>query len=280
MSASGSSRRDGDGTLDARLLDRVALWLYLFCTASVCVVLAFGGTHETVPHASFWFVVALCVALHTATRAYAAHSSVLRVFSTAALAEMERDGDGRLCETCRVWQPLRAHHSAHTGTCIVRFDHFCSLMRTPIGCANHRLFVAACLAHTLFLGWASAEVGGLVLARCFGALAASSSVWVTIYTVLVLAGSQISLLIALILSAVELYAVSTNQLYVELFHRDRLSHFRGVPDDASPFDHGLVANVREFFARTPPRHRMPTSFARRASWLDAKVFRNSYYECC
>jgi hypothetical protein len=279
MSASASSRRDG-GAVDARLLDRVALWLYLFCTASVCAVLAFGGTHETLPHASFWFVVALCVALHTATRAYAPASSVLRVFNTATLAAMERDGDGRVCDVCQRWQPLRAHHSAHTNTCIVRFDHFCSLMRTPIGCANHRLFLAACLAHTVFLAWASAEVGGLVLARCFGALAASSSVWVTVYTLLVLAGSQISLLIAAILSLVELYGISTNQLYVELFHRDRLPHFRAVPDDVSPFDRGLLANVAEFLARSPPLYRMPQSFAHRTSWLDAKVFRNSYYECC
>jgi ribosomal protein L40E len=264
-------------------MNRIAVSLYLFCTASVCVVLALAQPLETQPHFAFWFIVALCVALHTATRARAHASAVVRVFDSAALAAMERDGDGRLCGVCGAWQPIRAHHCSQTGTCIVRFDHFCSIMRTPIGYANHVLFVAACFAHTLFLGWASAEVGGLVLARCFGALAATSSGWVTLYTILVLCGSQITFLIALILSAVELLGVSTNQLYVELFHRDRLWHFQGVPEAASPFDRGLWANCAEFLSRTPTRHRMPppaTLAQQRKSWLDAKVFRNSYYECC
>ncbi|KAK9823228.1 hypothetical protein WJX72_001185 [[Myrmecia] bisecta] len=60
---------------------------------------------------------------------------------------------GNPCPYCDLQPPLRSRHDFHTGQCVVKFDHFCHLLATPIGDCNHARFLAFVTTQTFLLVW-------------------------------------------------------------------------------------------------------------------------------
>jgi DHHC palmitoyltransferase len=57
-------------------------------------------------------------------------------------------GYRQYCSMCKRIKPDRAHHSAITGTCIPKMDHYCSWLFTVVGERNYRFFL-----QTVFYFW-------------------------------------------------------------------------------------------------------------------------------
>lgn len=51
------------------------------------------------------------------------------------------NGQVRFCKKCNVVKPDRAHHDSVTNTCILKFDHYCPIISTPIGHNNYKPFL-------------------------------------------------------------------------------------------------------------------------------------------
>lgn len=238
----------------AAQLRKLATPMYLFAMANVAAVVALDAT-EVTSSAFFWLAFAACIAMQQSIRRLASRSAVQRLFDAQQLANLERDGFGRMCGECNAWQPVRAYHCSKTGTCLVRFDHFCSLVAAPIAQANHVLFVAAAWLHTAFLAVASAVSGGLLLSLASGRLPGWS--WLAVaHLVCVWAGCQLFCLVIGIIGVVELVGVSSNQLYIELLYREKLPLFKRLPDDAKPFDRGFWNNWADFLSTATSRPRV------------------------
>ncbi len=228
----------------AAQLRRLATPLYLFAMANVAAVVALNDT-EVTSSTLFWLCFGLCVLLQQLVRRLASRSAVRVVFDAHQLANLERDGHGRMCSDCGVWQPVRAYHCSKSKCCMVRFDHFCSLVASPIALSNHVLFVLAAWLHTAFLAVASAVTGGLLLSLASGRQPTWS--WIAVaHLVCVWAGCQLFCLLIGIIGVVELVGVSSNQLYIELLYREKLPLFQRLPDDAKPFDRGFLRNWADF----------------------------------
>lgn len=50
-------------------------------------------------------------------------------------------GYRQYCSMCKRIKPDRAHHSAVTGTCVPRMDHYCGWLATVVGEKNYRFFL-------------------------------------------------------------------------------------------------------------------------------------------
>lgn len=72
--------------------------------------------------------------------------------------------DRPACQYCGVRPPLRSRHCFITGQCVVKYDHLCDLLSTPIGELNHLRFWVFLLMQTWTVLWgvivAANAVGG------------------------------------------------------------------------------------------------------------------------
>jgi hypothetical protein len=57
--------------------------------------------------------------------------------------------DMRMCRTCKIAKPVRAHHCSICGYCVLKMDHHCPWINNCVGQNNHRYFVLF-LTHLLF----------------------------------------------------------------------------------------------------------------------------------
>jgi hypothetical protein len=48
-----------------------------------------------------------------------------------------------LCQYCMVRPPMRSRHCFLSGACVVKFDHYCDLLSTPIGDLNHEVDITS-----------------------------------------------------------------------------------------------------------------------------------------
>lgn len=58
-----------------------------------------------------------------------------------------------VCAFCGVPPSNRSHHSKNTGQCVHKFDHFCWLLSTDVGDANHRAFLVYLALEVGLLLW-------------------------------------------------------------------------------------------------------------------------------
>lgn len=68
-------------------------------------------------------------------------------------------GFPKWCSHCQSIKAERAHHSARTGRCVPRFDHYCVLLGAVVGKRNHRLFIQLCILFWLYFIYAATSLG-------------------------------------------------------------------------------------------------------------------------
>ncbi|KAH8926534.1 zf-DHHC-domain-containing protein [Atractiella rhizophila] len=56
----------------------------------------------------------------------------------------------RYCSKCGIVKPYRAHHDRHTGTCVLKYDHFCPWIGHCVGARNHKFFLNFCAWAAVF----------------------------------------------------------------------------------------------------------------------------------
>jgi hypothetical protein len=54
---------------------------------------------------------------------------------------------GRWCSECHAFKPRKASHSATTGRCVVKLDHWCPWVGNAVGILNHKHFILFCFYH-------------------------------------------------------------------------------------------------------------------------------------
>ncbi|KAK9867830.1 hypothetical protein WJX84_008366 [Apatococcus fuscideae] len=74
-------------------------------------------------------------------------------FVTLGSGDVPSQGLQRQCPYCRCAPPLRSRHDHQTGRCVVKFDHFCSMLQTPIGDLNHARFWLFVVLQAFFAMW-------------------------------------------------------------------------------------------------------------------------------
>eukprot|EP01031_Cornospumella_fuschlensis_P026343 gene26343-31822_t len=67
----------------------------------------------------------------------------------ASLSAMGPPPSRAYCRTTLVKKPIRSKYCVYTGTCIARFDHYCTFLKMCIGHRNHRAYVVMLLVHFL-----------------------------------------------------------------------------------------------------------------------------------
>jgi ribosomal protein L40E len=63
--------------------------------------------------------------------------------------ECRSNYDFKICKSCNILKPIRAHHCQVCGYCVFKMDHHCPWINNCVGQNNHRYFMLF-LTHTLF----------------------------------------------------------------------------------------------------------------------------------
>lgn len=200
---------------------------------------------------------------------YLTASHLAKCQTIVELAESDGFNVAHFCTTCLLRRPLRSKHCSVCNRCVAKFDHHCPWVNNCIGASNHRYFVyyllSLALLCLLYVHSCSVYFQWVCLATFsehgfFSSLSiiASCDTWVmwTCVNALIHAVWVTCLFFCQLYQIVWL-AMTTN----ERINAGRYNYQRIVSggDDAdnsaicccsyqSPFDGGVIANCREFFA--------------------------------
>jgi palmitoyltransferase ZDHHC9/14/18 len=152
----------------------------------------------------------------------------------------------KFCTTCHIYRPPRGFHCDTCGCCIERFDHHCPWLSTCIGRKNYRSFI-------LFLG----VLGGLFMATIAVTIVAMATRlvdkqnqgypgWSGVNQMLRDQGYW-ALIVCILASVAAFFvlALLVYHLYLRYKGRTTYEHMKG--HDFDVYDHGCVANYKEFF---------------------------------
>ena len=75
--------------------------------------------------------------------------------------------ENKICSTCRLIKPARSKHCSYCNVCVPRFDHHCVWLNQCVGELNYRYFLRFLLMHSIFFGYGTALVAGIMLSDAF-----------------------------------------------------------------------------------------------------------------
>lgn len=163
----------------------------------------------------------------------------------------------RWCDDCNHWQPLRARHCDKCGVCVRKFDHHCFWVGGCVGEKNHGKFFGVLVSAAWYVFVSTWHV-----LRCFDlrtrTLSGTSGDAVVherslaeialrnaLPGVLFIAGVFLLLFVGCLLLW-HVVVISLNQTTWESASSARITYFE-FTRHATPFDHGLLQNLRYVF---------------------------------
>jgi len=172
------------------------------------------------------------------------YSPPIASIDTLPLTQESRSDPTKLhfCEECKFTQPFRTKHCEECDRCVSRFDHHCFFIGSCVGQRNHLRFLLYIFVQAFFFGW--------TLLMMFSAFRATDSItsWlalnvpVLVSSILLLTGTMISIGLFIF----HCYLALTNQTTWEVVKREKITYLKDLPEEALPFDRGLLKNVGYF----------------------------------
>eukprot|EP00047_Mylnosiga_fluctuans_P009754 m.12970 g.12970 ORF g.12970 m.12970 type:complete len:305 (+) comp2773_c0_seq1:75-989(+) len=119
---------------------------------------------------------------------YSGDSAPIERLRSLPIKSLTSRGAIRICTTCNLVRPDRAHHCGLCKRCVLKMDHHCPWVGTCVGFHNYKyfvlfllycfalsLFVAVCVAPSVIHGWAEHRIDQsihmnilILFAVCFG----------------------------------------------------------------------------------------------------------------
>jgi len=139
----------------------------------------------------------------------------------------------KVCNTCKIFRPVRAHHCRVCNRCVERHDHHCPWINNCVGRGNHRAFLLFLLVNELLCTE--------VIVECLVAMLQSQAEPVPygLETALIVYAGVMFWGVGVLLSY-QLYLVTTNQTTNE--------HIRHLYP-STPFHTGMYRNCKSFWTR-------------------------------
>lgn len=75
--------------------------------------------------------------------------------------------ENKICPTCQLVKPPRSKHCSYCNVCVPKFDHHCVWLNQCVGELNYRYFLRFLLIHSIFFGYGTALVAGIMLSEAF-----------------------------------------------------------------------------------------------------------------
>jgi len=161
----------------------------------------------------------------------------------------------RYNETCKFYQPPRAHHCSVTNDCIERFDHYCPWVGTTIGLRNYRTFFAFILSTAGLLIYVIVT-SALLLDYRFQDLKDNDTPddKATVLDAIADEPATIALIIFCFLCLIFVGALSCFHAYLVATNQTTYENFRyDYAVGANPYDRGCCGNCYEvWLQRIPP----------------------------
>ena len=75
--------------------------------------------------------------------------------------------ENKICPTCHLIKPPRSKHCSYCNVCVPKFDHHCVWLNQCVGELNYRYFLRFLFIHSIFFGYGTALVAGIMLSEAF-----------------------------------------------------------------------------------------------------------------
>lgn len=156
---------------------------------------------------------------------------------------MNYEIDQKICQVCKVEQPLRAKHCRECGHCIGLFDHHCPWIGTCIGEKNRLYFWWYLFFECVLINW--------TLINCIQSIYYTSDFWFfircnAVLCIIISLSGLFGLLVTFLL-ILHTYLVMTNKTTWEFLSWGKISYLEKWPKTAgSPFNRGPIKNLHYF----------------------------------
>ncbi|OQS01105.1 palmitoyltransferase [Achlya hypogyna] len=152
------------------------------------------------------------------------------------------------CSTCLVSKPIRSKHCALCGVCVGRMDHHCIWINKCVGFKNHRIFLLFLVVQLVTI--ALYLVLFVLYLRRDGAYL-ETLLDTALPELVVVVWAALCVLGLANLLRTQLMGIARNVTVNESINWKRYAYLKARGNKmANPFDNGVGANVREFFAQS------------------------------
>ena len=173
--------------------------------------------------------------------------------SPLSTSEINQNPRRKICHTCQLAPPIRAHHCKDCNKCVATFDHHCHFINTCIGERNHCRFLWFLIFQCLGFWKCSSIISSCPLGIiCWINRVCGTGVGADVdgLDVLIVIIGRIYLywltFMATMMAAIHTFLALTNGTTFELEKRHHLEYLRGVNMCDLPFSKSIVFNLRVF----------------------------------
>lgn len=159
--------------------------------------------------------------------------------------EQKNESDDRFyCETCEHHCQLRVSHCSICGGCVLRRDHHCTWLGTCVGQNNHLRFVCFLMIESI----TCISSTYLVIIGLYYRFRIGDNRYNGLMLLYLLPWGLFTTVFSIRLIFTQLRNILLNLTTWEMSRWDHITYLHGHIKGKSPFDKGVVNNIREFYS--------------------------------